>query len=191
VKVSENYSANETGYIAFRCAEGALHIQSEGIVVEIIDEKGAPCGAGQGGKVVITPLHNLAMPLIRYEIGDIATVGSACSCGRALPVISQVVGRVRNVACAPDGTRFWPVDLGKLREVKVVRQFQYVQAALDVIQLRVVLDRPLSHDEGPRIVELVRAALGYPFKVEIVPVPRIDRGPSGKFEEFLSLLPPK
>jgi len=191
VKVWENYSANETGYIALQCVEGALHIQSEGVVVEIIGEQGRPCGEGQSGKVVVTPLHNLAMPLIRYEIGDIATVGSACRCGRSLPVISRVLGRVRNLAWAPDGKRFWPVDLGKLREVKTVRQFQYIQTAQDSIQVRVALDRPLSQDEASRVVELVRTALGHPFKVDIVPVPRVDRGPSGKFEEFLSLVPPK
>jgi phenylacetate-CoA ligase len=190
VRVSENYSTNETGYIAIRCPDSDdLHIQSEGAFVEILGESGAPCEVGQSGRVVVTPLHNLAMPLIRYDIGDYATVGAPCRCGRGLPVIRQVLGRERNFAHTPEGTRYWPVDLGKLREIRAVRQFQFVQTAQDTIQLRLVLNQPLTTDEQQRAMDLTRIALGYPFNVEIIPVPRIERGPGGKFEDFLSLLP--
>jgi len=190
VRVSENYSTNETGYIAIRCPDSDdLHIQSEGAFVEILGESGAPCEVGQSGRVVVTPLHNLAMPLIRYDIGDYATVGAPCRCGRGLPVIRQVLGRERNFAQTPEGTRYWPVDLGKLREIRAVRQFQFVQTAQDTIQLRLVLNQPLTTDEHQRAMDLTRIALGYPFNVEIIPVPRIERGPGGKFEDFLSLLP--
>jgi len=190
VRVSESYSANEAGYVAMRCAEeGALHIQSESALVEIIGAGGLPCEEGESGRVIVTPLHNLAMPLIRYDIGDYATVGKPCRCGRALPVLTQVLGRVRNLARAPDGRKFWPVNLGLLREIRAVRQFQYVQTASDTIQLRLVLEAPLSEDEQQRASDLVRKALGHPFRVEIAPVQAVERGPSGKFEEFLSLLP--
>jgi len=190
VRLSENYSANETGYIAIRCAEGgALHIQSESVLVEIIEQGGALCEEGQSGRVIITPLHNLEMPLIRYDIGDYATVGQPCRCGRGLPVISKVLGRVRNLARTPEGRKFWPVDLSRLREIPAVQQFQYVQTTNDTIQLRLVLSRPLIQDEPQRVSDLARKALGYPFNVEVVSVPHIERGPSGKFEEFLSLLP--
>ena len=190
VRSSEYYSANEVGYIAFRCAEkGSLHVQSEAMLVEILDEAGNPCNAGECGRVVVTPLHNFATPLIRYELGDYATVGEPCPCGRGLPVIDQVLGRVRNLVRTPDGRRYWPVELGKFRSMTSVRQFQYVQSAPDTIQLRLVLNRPLTEEEHGQAVAFVRAALGYPFRVEITPVSEIARGPTGKFEEFLSLLP--
>jgi phenylacetate-CoA ligase len=134
-------------------------------------------------------MHNLATPLIRYELGDYVTVGEPCACGRGLPVIDQVLGRVRNLVRTPDGRRYWPVGLGKLRSMTSVRQFQYVQSAPDTIQLRLVLNRPLTEEEHGQAVELVRTALGYPFRVEIMPVSEIARGPTGKFEEFLSVLP--
>lgn len=190
IRVSEIYSANEMGTIAFRCAKyGNLHVQSEAMLVEIVDEAGNPCGSGEAGQVVVTPLHNLATPLIRYEIGDYATMGEPCACGRGLPVIQQVLGRVRNLVRTPDGRRYWPVNLGKFRSMISMRQAQYVQCALDTIQLRVVLNQPLTEEEHDQAVEFVRKALGYPFRVEIVPVNEIERGPTGKFEEFLSLLP--
>ena len=190
VRSAEYYSANEMGYIAFRCAEcDRLHVQAEATLVEIIDEAGNPCGPGESGRVVVTPLHNLATPLIRYELGDYATVGEPCACGRTLPVIERVLGRVRNLAQTPDGRRYWPVALGKFMAMPSVRQFQYVQTALDTIQLRLVLNQTLTEEENSQAVELARAALGYPFRVEIVPVSEIARGPNGKFEEFLSLIP--
>ena len=190
VRCSEYYSANEVGYIAFRCPEhGRLHVQSESVLVEILDAGGKPCAPGEAGRVVVTPLHNLATPLIRYELGDYATVGQSCACGRQLPVIDRVLGRVRNLVRTPDGRRHWPVDLGMFRSMSAVRQFQYVQPALDTIELRLVLNRPLTLEEEVRAKELVTMALGYSFRVEIRPVPEIERGPGGKFEEFLSLLP--
>jgi len=190
VQCCQLYSASEVGYIAFCCAEHSkLHVQTESIRVEILDAAGQPCAIGATGRVVVTPLHNLATPLIRYEIGDFATVGGPCGCGRAHPVIERVCGRVRNLARTPDGRRFWPVDLDEIEIIAPVRQAQYVQTALDHIDLRVALDRPLTPAEAAQAVALVREVLGYPFAVDIVVVDRIERGPTGKFEQFLTLLP--
>ena len=187
VRVSDMYSANEVGHIAFRCLEGnQLHVQSELILVEILDEQGQPCATGETGRVVVTALHNIATVLIRYDIGDYATVGEPCRCGRSHPVIGQVRGRVRNLVRTPDGRHYWPSALVRVRFVTAIRQFQYVQTALDAIELRVVLDRPLTAEEEEQARNIVQKTLGYPFRVEIKPVAAIERGPTGKFEEFLS-----
>jgi len=189
VRVSDIYTSNECGQIAFRCREhNNLHVQSEGIFVEILDDRGARCAPGETGQVVLTSLHNLATPLIRYQIGDYATVGETCGCGRASPVIRQVLGRVRNLALSPDGRRYWPTALGKTRVIAAIRQAQWVQTARDAIELRVVLDRPLTAAETQLAIDTVCKALGHPYRVEIVAVEAIARGPTGKFEEFLSLL---
>jgi len=78
------------------------------------------------------------------------------------------------------------VELGKFRTMKAVRQVQYVQTALDSVELRMVLNRALDDDEIAKVEERARAALGYPFRIILVPVAQIPRGPTGKFEEFLS-----
>ena len=106
VRSTDIYSANEVGYIGFRCLEhGALHVQSESLLVEVINGQGQACVPGESGRVVVTSLHNLATPLLRYDLGDHATVGEPCPCGRGLPVISQILGRTRNAALSPDGER--------------------------------------------------------------------------------------
>jgi phenylacetate-CoA ligase len=190
VKSTDIYSANEVGYIAFRCLEhGALHVQSESLLVEIINDQGQPCVPGESGRVVVTSLHNLATPLLRYDLGDYATVGEPCPCGRGLPVVSQILGRTRNAALSPDGQRYWPTRLNRMRTVTPIKQVQYVQTAIDTIEMRAVLSRPLREQERLDAVKSTIAALGHPYKVVVVPVSEIPRGAGGKFEEFLSLLP--
>jgi len=161
------------------------------LLVEILDDAGQACGVGDTGRLVLTPLHNLATPLLRYEIGDYATVGAPCPCGRSSTVIQRILGRVRNMARSPDGRRFYPVGVSGIRNITPIRQAQYVQTAADHIDLRVVLDRPLTGVENKAAIDFVRRALGFPFEVAIVAVDVIERGPTGKFEEFLSLLPDK
>ncbi len=189
VRISDIYSTNENGKIAMRCREhDRLHVQHESIYVEILDDAGGPCAAGETGQVVLTSLHNLATPLIRYQIGDYATVGELCACGRTSPVIGKVLGRVRNMATSPDGRRFYPISLYRIRAVPAIRQAQWIQTARDAVELRAVLDRPLTESETGLAQETVRETLGHPYRVEIVPVDSIARGPTGKFEEFISLL---
>lgn len=189
VRCTDLYSANEVGYIAFRCREqGALHVQSESLLVEVLDDAGQPCEPGETGRVVVTSLHNLATPLLRYEIGDYAEVGRPCKCGRGLPVLARVQGRVRNLVRTPDGRRYWPVALGRIRGVKAIIQAQFVQTALDAVELRAVCARELRPEEVEDAVKKTRQALGYAFEVRIVPLDAIPRGPTGKYEEFLSLI---
>ena len=190
LKCTDIYSANEVGYIAFRCLEhGALHVQSESLLVEVINEQGQPCATGESGRVVVTSLHNLATPLLRYEIGDHATVGEPCRCGRGLPVIRQILGRTRNAALSPDGRRYWPTRLNRMHTARAIRQAQYVQTAIDTIEIRALLSRPLREQERLELVQNTIEALGHTYRIEIVPVEEIPRGAGGKFEDFLSLLP--
>ena len=63
------------GIIALQCPSGGLyHLQSESVHVEILDEAGRPCAPGEIGRVIVSPLHNFAMPLLRYESGDYAPI---------------------------------------------------------------------------------------------------------------------
>ena len=138
---------------------------------------------------MLTRLHNLGTPLIRYDLGDYATAGADCPCGRTLPVLDAVRGRVRNMVSTPDGQRRWPVGMNRLSSIAAIRQAQCVQTEIDRIEARLVCARPLTDEERAHVVGLIRHGLDFEFDVDIVAVDRIERGPSGKFEQFLSLLP--
>ena len=186
VAVVDIYSANEVGYMALQCpAQEHYHVQSEGVLLEILKDDGTPCAPGETGRVVATGLHNFAMPLIRYELGDLAEVGGACPCGRGLPVIKQVLGRVRNMLRLPDGRQVWPL-IGEPSYVQIpaIRQYQIVQTSLERLEIKLVTTGPLSEAEEARLREIVLDRLGHPFEIALSYHEEIPRSAGGKFEDF-------
>lgn len=188
VDVVDMYSSNECGYMALQCPQALhYHAMSEALVVEIIDDEGRACMPGQIGRVVVTTLHNFAMPLIRYEIGDLAEAGGPCACGRGLPVITRILGRMRNMLVLADGRRYWPsFGLRGLSTELGIRQHQLVQKSFDLIEARLVVDAPLdaAREERLRRQLLSRAPEG--FRIEFTYCANIPRSASGKFEDFIS-----
>ncbi len=194
VPLTDMYSSREVGYIALQCPVSqtypqVYHVQAENVVVEILDAEGHACAPGQPGNVVLTVLNNFATPMIRYEIGDIAIAGASCGCGRGLPVLERVIGRTRNLLTLPDGDRRYP-DFGVdfYGELGPVTQFQIVQKTLTHLELRVVASRALTTAEEAGIKRKLRDRLRHEFEVKLILQDAIPRGPSGKYEEFLSEL---
>jgi len=186
VEIADIYSANEVGYMASQCPDHeTLHVQSEGVYLEILRDDGTPCEAGETGRVIVTDLHNFAMPLIRYEIGDYAEAGPPCPCGRGLPVITRVLGRVRNMMRLPGGGEVWPL-IGEPSYVKIpaIRQFQIAQKSLDLMEIRLVTERPLTPDEEATLRDIVLKRLGHPFTISLTYHEIIPRSAGGKFEDF-------
>jgi phenylacetate-CoA ligase len=130
------------------------------------------------------------MPLIRYDIGDYAEVGTPCPCGRGLPVLERILGRRRNMVKLPDGTRHWPYfSLSKWGFALPVRQLQMVQHALDHIEVRLVCTRPLQPQETDLLIDAIREGFGYPFRITVTPVAFIARSANFKYEDFVCLVP--
>jgi phenylacetate-CoA ligase len=127
-RIIDRYSSEEFGYIALQCpVHDHLHVCSPSLVVEVVDEEGNACDVGVPGRVLVTSLHNFAMPLIRYDIGDIAEFGEPCDSGFNWPVLNQVNGRIRDSITLPNGefrlvTFFDSKMLGtrKLRDYQIV-----------------------------------------------------------------------
>lgn len=192
VPVVDTYSTRETGYLALQCPDaGHYHLQSETALVEILDRSGKPCAPGEVGQVIVTPLHNLAMPLLRYDVGDNAEVGEPCPCGRGLPVIRRILGRRQNMLRTAAGER-WPLlssdDIGKLLALAPIRQYQFAQTHLDRIEVRLQTARALTPEEQRGIVGWARAKFGEEFRIDLAFPAELSRTTSGKFEDFVSLL---
>lgn len=186
VPLSDMYTANEVGYVALECPDSGLyHVQSEDVLVEVIDDAGRPCAPGQTGRVVVSSLHNFAMPLLRYELGDHATAGGPCPCGRTLPTLERIHGRTRNMLRLPQGRMAWPgFPMNTLMRLQAIRELKMIQHSLDEIEVELVLARPLTADEQTTLADAVRARLMHPFRVRLTPVERILRGPGHKREDF-------
>jgi len=190
VKIVDMYSSQEVGYMALQCPKHEhYHVQSENVLLEILDENDRPCGPGETGRIVVTAIHNYAMPLIRYAIGDFAVVGEPCDCGRGLPVITRILGRVRNMLTLPSGAKLWPYFGGdQFAKAAPVRQYQIVQKTLTDLEVRMVPLRPLTAAEEDKIRAVIAEQVGPGFKVAFSYHEEIARSKGGKFEDFRSEL---
>jgi phenylacetate-CoA ligase len=188
VPVIDMYTCREIGYMALQCPRHEhYHVMAEGVYLEILDAEGNRCAPGQPGRVVLTPLHHFAMPLIRYDIGDYAEPGEPCDCGRGLPVIRRIVGRVRNMLRLPGGglrhPRFGETQFGG---VAPVRQFQVLQKTLREVEVALVVARPLTAEEQAKLHALILKNLDGDFELSFVYRDSIPRTAEGKYEDFRS-----
>src|SRR5262249_6582986 len=126
----DQYGAQETGLLASECPScGHLHVNAETALVEVLDDDGKPSAPGTTGRVVVTAFYNYAMPLIRYELGDLAVAGpERLKCAIKLPALGAVLGRYRNSFTLADGRTVIPyVPVSRLRQFISFEQFQVVQ----------------------------------------------------------------
>ena len=191
VGIADIYTGRDVGYMALTCPEhDHFHVQSEGVYLEVLDGDDRPAAPGEIGRVVVTPLHNFAMPLIRYEIGDYAEVGGPCPCGRNLPVIKRILGRHQDMATLPSGEKRWTLlstgNIESFLKIAPIRQFQFVQKDLHMFEVRLVVERDLTDDEKAKICNWMREKLDHPFDVVFSFVDDIPRTKAGKYRDFIS-----
>ena len=102
VPVADGYGSRDGGFIAHECPHGSMHITAENVVVEVFDGD-RPVEGGASGEIVVTHLDAYAMPLVRYRTGDVGRLRSGrCACGRGLPVLDCVDGRIADMLHLPD-----------------------------------------------------------------------------------------
>lgn len=187
------YGSRETGDIACSCerSEG-LHISEATHFIEVLDPTGAPVAPGVEGDVVVTCLHNLAMPLLRYRIEDRAVLAKQpCPCGRSTRVLAKVVGRSNDNLVAHDGSTVRGATVShRLRQVPGLRRFQLHQDATGRVNVLVCPvpghdGRLLQSSVEPCLGEL-RKALGAERQVTVKVVDDIPPSPSGKLRYVIS-----
>lgn len=143
--VINRYGSREAGDIACTCPEGAIHVNPFTHYVEIVDNNGNSIEEGTG-HVVLTLLINYTMPLIRYKIGDMATVkknNPPCPCGRDWQTLEQINGRTGCLFRLQDGTilsyHLFSYFIGNILENSCFKKFQVVQESYDLFVFKVVL----------------------------------------------------
>jgi phenylacetate-CoA ligase len=191
--VHQDYGLTEIGLVATRCDSGRYHAHREHCFVEILDEKGRACEPGETGRIVVTGLSNLAMPLIRYDTGDLALAADGlCPCNRTLPSFGEIAGRYSRVAFLPGGTIERVLALRTAIEtmpaalVRDLREFEIHQYADRRIELRLVARATLPDAFFASIrADWARLSDAGGPELAIVSVEHISR-PGGKAEVFTS-----
>ena len=185
-RVYDSYSGLEACGLISECEHGSLHISPDVGIMEIIKPDGSPAGPGEEGEVVSTGLLNFDQPLIRYRIGDRVKLAArqSCACGRQMPVVDEIIGRIEDVVVGPDGremVRFHGIFIG----IDGLRQAQVIQNSITDIHIRAVSDHGLTKQQQDTITERLRSQLG-DIQVTIEQVDRIPPGPNGKFQAVIS-----
>jgi len=185
-KLYDLYGSRETASIAGECKDGLIHIFSFNNYLEIIDRNNNPTVEDQEGRVIITTLHNLSMPLIRYELGDIAVLGpKVCSCGNYLPCLKKIYGRLEEQFIKKDGSivigYFFVHLLGVLLNKGYLKKFQVIQEDFDRIKIRAILEKDLPESEKNEIEQKIRVSMGMDCKIVWDFVDSIPKTKSGKY----------
>jgi phenylacetate-CoA ligase len=176
------YGAAEAGLIAWECRPcGQYHVAAETVIVELLRD-GVPVAPGQSGSVVVTNLCSRAMPVIRYELGDVGTWASTgARCGRGLPSLAGIEGRTNAFVALPSGRVLPPSFFYALmRPGEGVRQWRVRQKATGEIAIEVVAEPGAAGETRARLLSRLGEAIGEPVPLELRFVPAIDLDPSGK-----------
>lgn len=184
------YGSREVMLMAAECDKHeGLHVTADQMVLETVNEQGQPVGPGRSGQVAVTDLFNYGMPLVRYLNGDSATQATApCSCGRGLPLLSSVDGRVLDLIRTPDG-RVLPGEIFVAFALgwPPLRQYQAVQTATNVLQFRLVLNRPWQAGEREALLTALQNLTGPQMQAQLAEVDEIPTNATGKRRISVSL----
>lgn len=192
-KVYNFYGSREVSSLAGECSSGLLHVFSFWNYIEILDDNNKPVEANEQGKVVVTNLFNYSMPLIRYEIGDIAIRGpETCACGCILPTIRKITGRItdhfvlRNGSIVP--AEFFIHLIGVLRNDGRIKKFQVIQEDYNLIKILYITDSIVDNYIKKDIDDKIKIVMGNDCNIVWTQVEDIPKTRSGKYIYTKSLL---
>ncbi|MBD3401577.1 AMP-binding protein [candidate division GN15 bacterium] len=191
--VFNRYGCREFSVIASECeAHSGLHIAADTLYVEIVRDN-QPCQPGELGQIVVTDLHNVGMPFIRYRIEDMGMLlDQTCSCGRTLPMMDIVGGRVTDFLVTPEGSVVSgaAMTIYFIARVPGITQAQLVQTAVDRLTLRLAVDEAFGQESKQMIEDSVRQFFGPDMHYEIEQVDSIPVEASGKYRFSISEIDP-
>jgi phenylacetate-CoA ligase len=179
------YGAEETGPIAWECpADGGYHVCTGNVVLELLDDDGRPAVRG---RVVCTVLWRRTVPLIRYDLGDLAEwAQEPCRCGSTLPRLARLHGREQDLVRMPDGR--W-ISIGTFESVlyglRGIRQFQLERTGPAGFTLRIVAGDGWGADEEREVLRRFHERFGDDLTLALLRCDEIARRPGEKFRPFI------
>lgn len=144
---------------------------------------------GELGQIVVTDLVNRAMPIIRYQVGDMGVLSDRrCPCSRGLPLLERIEGRVADFVVTPNGELISGISLTENFAVLVpgIGQLQIVQEELNRLVFRIVKGPNFDDDSLDEIQRLVVQRFGSGVRYECEYVEHIPPEPSGKYRFCIS-----
>ena len=189
-EVYDFYGAREAAAISSECSEhSGYHISAENYVLECVKE-GERAASGGTGVILVTNLHNYAMPFIRYEIGDLGRLSDeVCSCGRGLPLMSSIEGRTTDIIVTQDGNFISTPVLTLIFKNLPVKQYQVIQEKSEKIIVKIVRGSKYSKKDTRYIMRGMRKFIGKGVQIRLEFVDSIPLTNSGKKKPIISKIP--
>jgi phenylacetate-CoA ligase len=191
-KVLDYYGMSEAVLFAGECGRSnGYHLHAEMGIAEIVDEGGEPLPVGRHGRLLGTGLVNRAMPLLRYEMGDVSALRpEGCPCGRRLPRLDPVTTKAEDIVVAPDGRLISSSTLTHpFKPLDRVEKSQIVQEALDRLLIRIVPRPGYGEEDTRHLLREMQRRVGQGMQIRVELVEEIPIGASGKYRWVISNLP--
>jgi len=184
--IFDQYGCAEQVVFVSQCEKGTYHVHPEFGFVEFIRENGSEAMPGESARLICTGFTNLAMPLIRYDIGDTGILSNqACLCGRNFPVIEKILGRTDDILIMRDGRHVGRLD-PVFKGLQSIKEAQIIQEDFDTILLKIVPDKGYIEEEIKNIVWELKKRLGSQAVINVDIVEKISRTATGKFRAVIS-----
>lgn len=179
-KVFDFYGSREIIAMASECIKHiGYHISAENVVLEFV-RNGKHVSPGEKGRILVTDLHNYAMPFIRYENGDIGVpTNETCSCGINLPLMKSIEGRITD-ALLIGGTIISSPSLTLVFKNHPIKQYQLVQETENKIVIKIVKANSYSQKNTEELYKMMRKIIGDNANLDIIFVDNIPPAKSGK-----------
>ena len=189
VPVVNEYGTSEVDLIAFEDISGHWLLSDENVYIEILDDDDNKLIKGGEGRILLTALHNKAMPFIRYEIGDKAIIKP----GEDKVIIKKLLGGVNDLIVLPSGKKspgisFYFITRSIMENIGSLKEFIIKQIEPDKFVFEVVSDEDISEKDKIRIQNKMDTYLEPGLKFEIMRVNKIERTKAGKMKHFYSYL---
>lgn len=180
------YGSKEGGQMAHPCEyDAGMHVNSESILVEIVDAEGKAVPPGVPGRVVITPFFSTAQPMIRYDQGDMAVMGGVCKCGRTLPVIKEVLGRSSAIFRHPDGRTAARFLAEEARNLLDCGMWQIAQIGPLDFEIRYMPNNWNQYGNEQAVVEIFRECFFDDARVSFKRLHDLRATAAGKYQEYV------
>jgi len=187
-EVFDHYSSEEFGCVGWECSEhSGYHVNIDTVVVELVwNGKSVPLE--KRGKIICTSLNSYAMPLIRYEIGDIGILSDKqCPCGRGLPLMKKLEGRSEDFIQLSNGKMIAPTTFSMIiRGLKGIKQYRIEQEEINKLIIYLVKGNDFEPSIPEQIRGRVKKSLQEDIHVKIDIVDSIPRDSSGKLRSVIS-----
>lgn len=187
-KVFDQYGCYDGGPQAMECSEHrGFHISAEKVIIEFVDKDMQPVPQGESGEIITTDLYNYTMPFIRYAVGDSGTLSrEQCPCGRGLPLIESLEGRVTDIIVFGNGVTLSGPALTLVFKDCNIKQYQVIQEAEDKLLIKVVKGEGYTEQDTNHFMNTIGAHIGQEIDIETRFVAEIPPTKAGKWKFIIS-----